>query len=226
MSRPAIVLMHGAGSSFENSWVRRGWIDVLESLGYDDIVAAHLPGHGPEATEQGAVGGIAESVLDVIGGDEPVDAMGFSAGGYAVLSAVARSPQRFRRVVLLAVGDHMMANNIGPRLELADSLLAPDGPGRSAARPFRRIVAEAGNDLNLVVSHLRTPRPTVTDSELAAIAAPVLIVVGGADEVGPADRLQAMIPVCTVTRPEGLGHHATLSDPRSLEAVRAFLGQE
>jgi pimeloyl-ACP methyl ester carboxylesterase len=218
--------MHGAGSSFEHSWARLGWLDLLESLGYRDVLRAHLPGHGPAATAESAVGGIAESVLGVIPGEDQVDAIGFSAGGYAVLSAAAREPLRFRRLVLLGVGDHMMANNIAPRLALADSLLAPDRPGRSAARPFRRVVAEAGNDLNLVVSHMRTPRPTVTDGELAAIAADVLIVVGTADDVGPADRLQAAIASCTVIRPEGLGHHPTLSDPRTADAVRAFLGRE
>jgi pimeloyl-ACP methyl ester carboxylesterase len=120
----------------------------------------------------------------------------------------------------------MMANNIASRVELADALLRPDEPGRSPARPFRRVIAEAGNDVALVARHIRTPRPTVTPAELSRVTAEVLIVLGTRDDVGPATDLQAAIGRSTVVRPEGLGHHATLSDPRSHDAVRAFLERD
>jgi pimeloyl-ACP methyl ester carboxylesterase len=48
MSGPPVLLIHGAGSSFEHNWRAPGWVDLLAEQGRD-VVGVELPGHGAEA---------------------------------------------------------------------------------------------------------------------------------------------------------------------------------
>ncbi|WP_236792022.1 alpha/beta fold hydrolase [Amycolatopsis sp. GM8] len=216
-----VVLVHGLGSSFERNWVASGWADLLRDEGHE-VIGVHLPGHGPAGPEPDA----AQRILDVAGEHGAIDAVGFSAGGQAVLRAAARAPEAFRRVAFLGIGDGVLEpRDDTVRLRLADAIEATDPPGDVHTRVFRRMIAAAGNDPAAVAAYLRAVPGPVPAAELRRITAPALVVIGDRDPAGPADRFVAALPdACGVTL-RGVDHFATTSDVSCLDAVLKFLSE-
>ena len=60
-------------------------------------------------------------------------------------------------------------------------------------------------------------------ADLAAIDAPVLVVLGDRDFAGPADRLLAALPDARLVTLRGVDHFGTPSDYGCIEAVTGFL---
>src|ERR1700712_298359 len=88
---PPVLLVHGVGSSFEHAWQRSGWAERLAEL-RREVLPAHLPGHGPDARAETAGGSLPEAVLAALGEHPVVDAVGYSAGGFSLVSAAVRQP--------------------------------------------------------------------------------------------------------------------------------------
>jgi pimeloyl-ACP methyl ester carboxylesterase len=216
-----IALVHGFASSFDHTWRKNGWVDILGDLGRP-IVAVDLLGHGTAArpTDAADYGDVDEEVNAVIPDSAP-DAVGFSAGASVLLHLAVDHPGRFGRLALLGLGDNVFGAT-EPMLT-ADALEGRTGPEDVQGSLFRRMAESAGNDPVALVAFLRRPVRRLTESELAAVQCPVLVVLGDRDFIGGADRLMAALPRGELISLRGVDHFATASDFGAIDAVMRFL---
>ena len=219
---PPVLLIHGMGSSFEHNWGRSGWLDELAARGRK-VLAAHLPGHGPDASVETAGGLLSDAVLAAIGDHPVVDAVGFSAGGFSLVSAAVRAPERFRRLAVLGVGDGMLNDHSAGRMELAREVAAVGETDHKGARVMRTIIRSAGNDQALVAMQMGAQRSAVTDEQLASVTCPALIVLGDKDFAGPASRLLSGFADARLLTLPGVNHNGTTSDSLCVQTVLDFL---
>jgi len=218
----SVLLVHGAGSTVDHNFRRAGWVDLLEAAGHT-VVGYHLPGHGPAAGRHFADGAqIVDDVLASVPEDGPVDAIGFSAGAQLLAATAAREPARFRRLVLLGVGDGVLRPNVAGIRALVAALSGGDDRS-GVARVFRRAAHSAGNDIDDVRRYLDTPKPPVTADELAKVESSVLVVLGDRDFNAPADDLVAAFGQAELRTVPGADHFGLTADVRCLEIALAFL---
>jgi pimeloyl-ACP methyl ester carboxylesterase len=188
----------------------------------------------------------AQVVLAAADGYDRVDAVGFSAGGQAVLAAAAAAPSRFRRVAVLGVGNPAdpadqadqadpadqagPADRAGPEAAATDVVAAglesDEEPADQVARVVRRLAETVGNDRFAVAAYLRSSQAAaVTPADVARIEAPTLVVLGDRDFAGPADALVAALPYGEFAGLRGVDHFATPTDYGCIDAVLRFLAE-
>ncbi len=227
MSGAPVLLIHGVGSSFEHNWRAPGWVDLLAEQGRD-VVGVELPGHGAEAACGAPDRDAADLILERAAGHAQVDAIGFSAGGFALMRAASREPDRFGRIALLGVADSGLGDSAGPGSMTADAIadgLVSDGETEDQmARVIRRVVRTAGNDPAAVAGFVRSHQPRVTRAQLAQITAKVLVVEGMADVTGAADVITESIPDAGRVQLKGVDHFAIPNSFGCIDAVLSFLG--
>jgi pimeloyl-ACP methyl ester carboxylesterase len=214
-------LVHGFASSFDHTWRKNGWVDILGDLDRP-IVPVDLLGHGtaPRPTDAAAYGEVDELVFQALP-EGPLDAVGFSAGASVLLHLAVDHPGRFKRLALLGVGDNVFGGS-EPMLTV-DALEGRTGPEDVQGRLFRRLAESAGNDPAALVAFLRRPARTMTESELSPVTCPVLVVLGDRDFIGGADRLVAALPRAELVVLRGVDHFATPSDFGAIDAVMGLL---
>jgi pimeloyl-ACP methyl ester carboxylesterase len=161
-------------------------------------------------------------VAAAIGGREPVDAIGFSAGAQVLLRLAADRPGRFRRLALLGLGDRAL-ERADPEPIVAALEGDPD-PENVRGMVFRRLAEGLGNDRAALIAFLRRPYQPPSAAELARITGPVLVVLGDQDPAGPGDGLVAALPGARLVTLRGVDHFGTPSDVRCMQAVLDFLG--
>lgn len=227
MNDRPVLLVHGLASSFDHNWRSTGWVDILAHEGRA-VVGVDLPGHGANSAQDPAQTDRAAAILAAIGDHAQVDAVGFSAGGHALIAAAASAPRRFRKIALLGVGDGSARrggahSSNGEAAGIAAGLESETEPDDPTARVLWRLAARAGNDRRAVAGYLRAPYPAVALADLAAIDVPVLVVLGDRDFAGPADRLLAALPDARLVTLRGVDHFGTPSDYGCIEAVTSFL---
>jgi pimeloyl-ACP methyl ester carboxylesterase len=229
LTRPPVVLLHGTGSTFDANWATFGWPDLLADLGRE-VVPGSLPGHGPLTGEP--AGDPVEVLLRQLP-DEQVDAVGFSAGALAVLGAAVAEPARFRRLALIGIGDRMLRLSTDPApsgglvgADIATAVEQGADTDDQMGRVFHRMVASAGNDPAAVATFIRTRHPVPTADQLRALPHPVLVALGSADAVAPADQLLALLPDARFRLVPGVDHFATAGDFTCIDAVLEFLAAE
>jgi pimeloyl-ACP methyl ester carboxylesterase len=229
---PPVVLLHGLASSFEHNWREPGWYDLLTEAGRD-VLTLDLPGHGkgPHETVPEAYADVPGEMARRIEREAPdartFDAVGFSMGGYTLLSMASADPSRYRRLAILGVGDAAITptREVGPpgSSVLADAFTSPTEPDSARGRLFWRLARSAGNDPAALSAFVRRPRRTIVAEDLARIDCPVLVVIGDKDTAYPADALVAALPQGRLHVLRGTDHFATTSDYRCLDAVLSFL---
>ena len=154
-----VVLLHATGETAQD------WNVVAERLASTRAVhAVDLPGHGSsDWTGDYSIEGMSRAVvalLERLAADRPVDLVGHSLGGLVACRAAAAGPQWVRRLVLEDIG-----------------VLRP----RAAAPPAR-----PPGDLRFdwrIVEQVRPQIDSPADdwpTVLASIAAPTLVIAGGA----------------------------------------------
>lgn len=221
MPHEAVLMVHGVGSSFDHNWRATGWVDILEGEGRN-VIGIALPGHGVDSVSA------SEDPADVVlrgcpSDGKRVDAVGFSAGGHALLRAAARCPAAFRRIAVLGVGDPGEGDGGAMLVTIVDALEADDEPSAGMARTIRRLVVGVGNDRFAVARFLRMDRPQLSAEELAEIRLPMLVVLGENDFAGTAAGLVAALPTATLVTLPGTDHFATPASFYAIEAVLRFL---
>src|SRR6185369_7498474 len=131
---PAIVLVHGFGSSRVQNWKSTGWYGGLTEAGFS-IVAMDCRGHGDSSKPHDpALYGhdrMAQDVALVMQACGLPDALilGYSMGGFIGLRLLASHPERVRKLAIAGVGENYLKDGItspAARASLADALLTPD----------------------------------------------------------------------------------------------------
>jgi len=223
VTAPPVVLVHGFAGSGRLTWGEGGWLELLADEGRT-ATAVDLLGHGdaPKPHEPEAYGPMAEYLTGLLP-DEPVDGIGFSLGAATLLQAAMADRSRFRRLVLAGIGDNLFdppdAEPVAALIEAGGDAL-PESP---VARHMVELASAPGTDREAFVACLRRPRTPLTESALAAVEVPVLLVLGDRDHVAPADRLVAALPDARLQVLRGVDHARTPGSMGFLDAALGFV---
>jgi pimeloyl-ACP methyl ester carboxylesterase len=230
---PSVTLLHGFTSSIEQTWVERGWVELLTDAGHQ-VIGVDLCGHGQSSklyrAEDYETAALASDVIRVL--DELDVArsavFGFSMGAGVALQLAMDSPARVRHLVLCGIGDAAIRGLHEPReiKEMTEALAAAD-PRRVGSPLGRRIRAAAdrgGNDLRALAALTRRggwPGDLVDPSP---VDLPALLGVSGGDEyMRSTTRLLELLPQAEVVTLPDAAHTMILSDDRFRRAVLRFL---
>jgi pimeloyl-ACP methyl ester carboxylesterase len=230
---PAIVLVHGFGSSRVQNWKSTGWYGGLTGAGFS-IVAMDCRGHGESGKphDEAAYGHdrMAEDVVTVMQACDLADALvlGYSMGGFIGLRLLAAHPQRVRKLAIAGVGETYLQDRITSpqaRAALAEALLTPDKDGITdpRARMFRAFADQAGKDRLALAACMRAMSPHLPLEILSRLQRPVLVVNGGEDTTaGRPEPLAAVFADGRAVTIPGRDHMSAVGDKNTRQAVIDF----
>jgi pimeloyl-ACP methyl ester carboxylesterase len=221
-----IVLVHGFASDYNLNWVGTRWQETLTTAGHR-IIGLDCRGHGssdkPHDPAAYALDIMAADVrrlldhLDIVSADY----LGYSMGARIGVQAMIDHPKRLRRVVLGGIG-------WGGAFHAAEDIAKAfrgEPTNSSVAKTFLDFAkARPSNDLEALAACILGPQPEPAASELAAIKNPVLVVVGGQDDiVAEVDRLVESIPTAKLVSIAGRNHMSAVPAKEFKQAVLDFL---
>ena len=219
-----VVLVHGWGGSFRNTWLNSGFVALLEDSDRD-VIGVDLLGHGeaPKPHDPAAYHDLTTRIVDALP-DEPVDAVGFSLGALTLLRLACSQPHRFRRLVLAGIGENVFDSDDAGTERILAALDGRADPEDNLSRLFLHYANQPGNDTEALAAVMRRPRkgPFTTD-ELAAVTCPTLVAIGDLDFAGPGDRLAAALPNAQLATLRRVDHFATPEAFGFIDAALEFL---
>ena len=223
MRTEPVVLVHGWGGSFAETWRGPGWEALLEDAGRT-VIGVDLLGHGtaPKPHEPEAYTDLTTRIVDALPDGGPVDAIGFSLGAMTLLELASRSPQRFSRLVVAGVGESLFrqdAERYDAIVAAVEGHLTDDNIGRL----FAQYADQPGNDAVALAACLRRPVQPLTAERLSAVTCPVLVAIGDLDFAGPGDPLVAALPDATLVTLKNVDHFATPEAFAFIDAALEFL---
>lgn len=232
---PAIVLVHGFGSSRSQNWKSTGWYGGLTEAGFS-LLAMDCRGHGDSGKphDEAAYGHdrMADDILTVMDAAGVNEALvcGYSMGGFIGLRLLASYPERVKKLALAGVGENYLQDRItapAARAVLADALLTPDKESITdpKAKMFRAFADQPGKDRFALAACMRAMSPRLAPAALAALPRPILVVCGALDDVaGPPEPLaQAFADGKAIVIP-GRDHMSAVGDRHTRQAVIDFFG--
>jgi pimeloyl-ACP methyl ester carboxylesterase len=226
-----VLLVHGFGSSFDNDWRRNGWVDVLADAGRT-VVGHDLLGHAGAGagSDPESYARLEEHAFEPAAALAPVDAVGFSLGGLILLRLAADDPSRFRRLVILGVGDPVVGlrgpDATRPLPDVMGALAGTTTATDPASAVFRRLVAAPRSDPGALTAVLRRPQRPVVPEDRDRITIPTLLAIGDHDFAGPATRLVERLPDASLVALPGTDHFATPSSLKAMNAALAFIAKQ
>jgi pimeloyl-ACP methyl ester carboxylesterase len=228
---PALVVFHGSGAN-SSTWIREAAAFSRDHRVYAvDMIGE--PGFSAEARPPLASDAYARWLDDVWNalGITRASIVGISLGGWLAVDYAVRRPQRVRSLSLISPSGIGRQNNA--LLIKAAILLQLGERGR---RHALRLVTGSGEVPQQVAefvlaifSHFR-PRlerlPLRTDEELAALAAPVQLILGGSDRMirsaETRERMKRLVKDLRVTWLEEDGHMVGDQSARVLDFLRTL----
>ncbi len=219
-----MVLVHGWGGSFEATWQRSGFTELLRDAGRE-VIGVDLLGHGtaPKPHDPDAYRDLTARVIEALP-DGQVDAVGFSLGALTLLRTALALPDRFARLVLSGIGRNVFQRDDEGTQRILAGLEGTADPDDNIARLFAQYANQTGNDVEALAAVLRRPpAPPLTSAELAAVTCPVLVVVGDRDFVHPADELIDALPDARGVVLRNTDHFATPESFGFIDAALEFL---
>jgi pimeloyl-ACP methyl ester carboxylesterase len=219
-----VVLVHGWGGSFATTWQRSGFTELLADAGRP-VIGVDLLGHGeaPKPHDPEAYADLTGRIEDALPA-EPVDAVGFSLGALTLLRLAVRRPEAFRRIVVAGIGRNAFERDDVVRARVLAGLDGTADPEDNLARLFSQYAAQPGNDrLALAAVMRRDDATALTPAALAAVTAPVLVVLGDRDFAGPADPLVDALPDARLVTLRNVDHFATPESFGFIDATLEFL---
>lgn len=219
-----VVLVHGWGGSFESTWQRSGFTELLADAGRT-VIGVDLLGHGtaPKPHDPEAYADLTTRVVEALP-DEPVDAVGFSLGAITLLRLASSEPHRFSRLVLAGIGKSVFEEDEAGRKVIVDALEGTGSPENNIGRLFAQYAHQPGNDIEALAAIMRRPRqqPFVPE-DLAGVTCPTLVVIGDRDFAGPGDPLAEALPNSTLKVLRNTDHFATPESFGFIDATLEFL---
>ena len=219
-----VVLVHGWGGSFESTWQRSGFTELLRDAGRP-VIGVDLLGHGtaPKPHDPAAYADLTTRIVDALP-DEPVDAIGFSLGAITLLRLASLQPQRFRKLVLAGIGRNIFEPDESAAERIISAVEGHAPETDTGALVFAQYANQPGNDPVALAAILRRPRdPVPTGDEFARITCPTLVVIGDRDFAGPGDPLAAALPNATLTTLRNVDHFATPESFGFIDAALEFV---
>jgi pimeloyl-ACP methyl ester carboxylesterase len=227
-----IVLVHGFASSKNVNWVYPTWVSDLRKDGRR-VIAFDNRGHGestklydPAQYSIPAMAGDALALMDHLD-IARADVMGYSLGARIAAWLGLKQPSRLRSAILGGIGIAMIDGG-GPGENVAKALEAPtlEDVTDPVGRTFRAFADQTRSDRLALAACLRGSRGLMTREEAAAIAVPVLIAVGTADEVaGSAAALGKIVPGSEVLDIPNRDHMRAVGDKIYKSGVADFLSR-
>ncbi len=227
-----IVLVHGFASSKNVNWVYPTWVSDLRKDGRR-VIALDNRGHGESAKlydpAQYSIPAMAGDVIALMDhlGIARADVMGYSLGARITAWLGLKQPARLRSAILGGIGIAMIEGG-GPGENVAKALEAPtlEDVTDPVGRTFRAFADQTRSDRLALAACLRGSRGLMTREEAAAIAVPVLIAAGTADEVaGSAKALGRIIPGSEVLDIPNRDHMRAVGDKVYKAGVADFLSR-
>jgi pimeloyl-ACP methyl ester carboxylesterase len=231
---PAVMLVHGFGSSRSQNWKVTGWYSTLMEAGFS-LLALDCRGHGesdkPRDPESYGHARMAEDVRQVMqaAGVERALLCGYSMGGFISLRLTATHPECVARLALAGVGAHYLH---GPRIAdpksrdlLAEALEMDDASGLTDRRAimFRAFAEQPGKDRFALAACMRAMSPRLPSETLAQIEQPVLVVCGDKDDIsGEPTELAAQFRHGSAVIIPARDHMTAVGDRKTRQAVAAF----
>jgi pimeloyl-ACP methyl ester carboxylesterase len=230
---PAVMLVHGFGSSRLQNWKSTGWFGGLTEAGFR-LVAMDCRGHGDSDKPHDAalydhdrMADDVVAVMDAAGLGQAFVA-GYSMGGFIALRLLAAHAARVTKLAIAGVGEAYLQDRItdpAARARLADALLTPDvgSIADPRAKMFRAFADQPGKDRFALAACMRAMSPHLPLSVLCALARPVLVVCGEEDDTaGRPEPLAAAIAQAEVALIPGRDHMSAVGDKRTRQAVIDF----
>lgn len=220
------TLLHGFASDFELNWRGSRWIETLTRAGRL-VVGLDFRGHGasdkprdPAAYGEERLAADVVALLDHLEIGE-ADVVGYSMGGRVALRLAAGAPRRLGRAVAGGVG---RAGAIREAEAIAERMLGGREPGHPIADTFYQFAASRGvNELEALAACIRGLAAS-GPLDTAAIAVPVLIVVGDRDELARGgEQLAESIAGARYVELPGRDHMSAVTDRRFKQAALDFL---
>ncbi|MEO5973772.1 MAG: alpha/beta fold hydrolase [Ilumatobacteraceae bacterium] len=224
--QPPVLLLHGWGSSFTDTWEATGITSLLEDA-HRECIGVDLLGHGtaPKSHDPNDYRDLGARVRDALP-HIPVDAVGFSLGALVLLQELVRNPQRFHRVVLVGIGDGIFEetqDSDHQRILAGLFGTAPDDD--NIARLFGQYANRGSNDIEALAAVINRPRSMpFVESDFCDIDNAVLVVVGDRDFVFPASRLAHGFPNGSLKVLNNTDHFKTPESFQFIDAMLEFLG--
>lgn len=227
-----IVLVHGFASSKEVNWVQPGWVLTLTRAGRRAI-ALDDRGHGqssklydPTAYHTSLLAEDVRALLDHLAIDR-ADVMGYSMGARITSFLALKHPTRVRSAILGGLGIRLV-DGVGLPESIALALEAPslDDVTDPTGRMFRAFADQTKSDRRALAACIRGSRQVLTRAEAARIKTPMLIAVGGKDDIaGSPHELAALIPGARALDIPGRDHMLAVGDKVFKTAVLEFLSE-
>jgi pimeloyl-ACP methyl ester carboxylesterase len=221
-----IVLVHGFASHYRLNWVGTRWQETLTGAGFR-VIGLDCRGHGdsdkphdPRAYATPVMAADVRRLLDHLGIDT-AHYLGFSMGARIAIQSVLDFPSRLRKVVLGGVG---VEGALAQAQSIARALRGgvPENPVAKSFYEFAK--ARPHNDLEALADCIEALSPPFDLALLKAVKTPILLVVGGKDElVSGAEELVELMPTAKLVIVPGRDHLGTVPAREFKEAALAFL---
>jgi pimeloyl-ACP methyl ester carboxylesterase len=225
-----IVLVHGFASNKEVNWVAPGWVTTLTRAGRR-VIALDNRGHGestklydPADYHSALMAGDVRALIDHLGLAR-ADVLGYSMGARNTAFLALSNPEHVRCAVLGGLGIRLV-EGVGLPDTIADALEASSISAVSdpTAYLFRAFAEQTKSDLRALAACLRGSRQTLSREEVGGIAVPILVAVGGNDQIaGSPDALAALIPGAQALTIPGRDHMLAVGDKVFKANVLEFL---
>jgi len=227
-----IVLVHGFASNKEINWVGPGWVSALTRAGRR-VIALDNRGHGqstklydPAAYHSSIMAEDVRRLIEHLGFAR-ADVMGYSMGARNTAFLALAHPECTRSAVLGGLGIKLV-EGVGLPDTIAEALEAPPGTPITdpTAQLFRSFAEQTKSDLRALAACLRGSRQMLSRDEVARIAVPLMVAVGGADPIaGSPEELAALIPGAQALVIPGRDHMLAVGDRVYKNGVLEFLSK-
>ena len=208
-----VVLVHGWGGSFRDTWQKPGIDALLEDIGRS-VLPFNLLGHADQdkPSDPEAYAQLPLWFLERLPAEAPViDAVGFSLGALTILRALIENPGRFGKVILAGIGDGVFVQSApNANQKIVSALEGNLSEDDELGRMFSHYGNQPGNDLSALIAIMKRPPSEAIDPKvLSKITNEVLVVIGDKDFTFPAEKLAAAFPNGRLVVLKNTDHFAT-----------------